>query len=136
MSGNGGPPSNDGRNHSAKCTTWWLDLLNCQCFRTFQNHSAAQGWCGYFYVNGIAVPQDYVEAYAWHNVSAANDPSNAGLREFRSKVMDLMTKEQIADGQKRSTELRKEIEAAQSNSKSATNQGQGNSNNDANKKSK
>ncbi len=84
----------------------------------FQNHSAAQGWCGYFYVNGVGVPQDYVEAYAWHNLSAASDPSNESLRGFRNQITDLMTKDQIANGQKRTIEIQKEIQSAQAQKKS------------------
>src|SRR5690606_4265049 len=89
-----------------------VEALNWFKRAAFQNHSAAQGWCGYFYVNGIAVPQDYVEAYAWQNLSAANDSANASLREFRDEISKLLTKEQIADGQKRTTELQREIQAA------------------------
>lgn len=89
-----------------------VQALNWFKRAAFQQHSAAQGWCGYFYVNGVGVPQDYVEAFAWHNLSAANDPSNPRLREFRDQISNLMTKEQIAEGQKRTSALQVQIQAA------------------------
>ncbi len=76
----------------------------------YQELPAAQGWCSYFYVNGVGVPQDYVEAYAWVNLSAANDSSNKGGPILRNGMISLMTKEQIAEGQKRAATLQKEID--------------------------
>jgi TPR repeat protein len=76
----------------------------------YQELPDAQGMCSYFYVNGVGVPQDYVEAYAWLNLSVANNSSSEGGRALREETMSLMTKEQIAEGQKRSTALQKEID--------------------------
>ena len=75
---------------------------------------------GLMYDNGDGVIEDDVEAYAWVNVAAAN--GNKEVVEYRDKIKNNMTTEQIAEGQKRSREIMETIaknnppEATQSNS--------------------
>jgi TPR repeat protein len=54
---------------------------------------------GLLLAKGQGVPQDYVEAYKWFNLAAARGHSNAVKN--RELLAAEMTKEQIADAQKR-----------------------------------
>ena len=57
------------------------------------------------YYNGLGVPQDYVEAYAWSSVAAAG-----GIDvDYRDSIVGELTPEQLAEGQKRATELLEKI---------------------------
>jgi TPR repeat protein len=72
--------------------------------------AAARWEIGIMYLKGEGVPMDYVESYAWFNLSVAGGYEFA--RQFRDGTAKrLMTPEQVARGQSRSTELFKEIEA-------------------------
>ena len=51
--------------------------------------------------------KDYVQAYVWFNVAAANSFKKAA--KSRGKIKTDMTPEQIAEGQKRSHEIMKSI---------------------------
>jgi len=64
-----------------------------------QGDAEAQNDLGVMYVKGIEVPKDYVEAYRWANVAAARGNSTA--KEFRDLLERAMTREQIAEGQRR-----------------------------------
>ncbi len=71
--------------------------------------AAARYDIGFMYLKGEGVPMDYVEAYAWYNLAVA------GGYEFARRPRDhisksLMTPDQVARGQARSTELFREIE--------------------------
>ncbi len=65
-----------------------------------QGHANAQYNLGIMYDNGQGVPQDYVQAHMWYNLSAAGSPpsedrdSAAGNRDI---VTELMTREQIVE---------------------------------------
>ncbi len=52
------------------------------------------------YDNGQGVPQDYVRAHIWYNLSAAGSPPSEdrdSAAENRDIVAELMTREQIAE---------------------------------------
>jgi len=72
-----------------------------QCFRTAaeQGYAPAQHNLGYAYLNGQGIPQDYVEAYKWFTLAAA-DGNERSVR-YRDKTKSHMTPEQIAEGNKR-----------------------------------
>lgn len=75
-----------------------------------QGYTYAQFKLGSMYSKGEGVPKDYITAYAWFNIAATN-----GLREAvepRSVLVDSMTPQQIADGQKLMRELIKTIKPA------------------------
>ena len=75
-----------------------------------QGLAKAQGMLGGMYGIGQGVPQDYVTAYVWANIAAGNGSAQGlKLKEMFAKGM---TKEQIADAQKMSCELMKELEVA------------------------
>jgi uncharacterized protein len=63
-----------------------------------QGHAIAQNHLGLMYADGRGVPQDYVIAHMWLNLSAAKgydlSVKNRGFLETR------MTAEQIAEAQK------------------------------------
>ena len=67
------------------------------------------------YANGQGVAKDYVEAYAWYNISAAIG-SEMGATN-RDNLERKMTPQQIADVQKRTKELKKLIAEKQAASK-------------------
>jgi TPR repeat protein len=72
--------------------------------------AAARHDVGVMCLKGEGVPMDYVEAYAWFNLSVAGGYEFA--RQFRDDIAKrLMTPDQVARGQARSTELFREIEA-------------------------
>lgn len=72
-----------------------------------QGEASAQYNLGLMYYRGEGVPQDYIRAYAWVNLAAANNSENA---EFRDKVSDKMTTQQIALAQELSGKLQNKIE--------------------------
>lgn len=80
-----------------------------------QGDYSAQNNLGVAYNTGEGVPRDYVEAYKWYNLAAASG-ENAELRETSRRNLDiitrLMTPEQIAEAQRRSSAFvaRKETE--------------------------
>ena len=61
----------------------------------------AQANFGLLLAKGHGVPQDYVEAYKWFNLAAAQGHAN-GERN-RDLLSPEMTKEQITEGQMRAT---------------------------------
>ena len=80
--------------------------------------SEAQTRLGRLYCDGRGVEKDFVEAYAWLNLAARFDEKSTTLRDS----LELrMTPQQIADGQKRSKELRVAIETKKQRSSTNTN---------------
>jgi len=67
-----------------------------------QGHALAQCRLGSLYFKGTGVPQDYVLAYMWFNLAAANGLDSAVSRRF--DVAGLMTTGQIAEAQARTRE--------------------------------
>jgi len=58
----------------------------------------AQTLLGFMYANGEGVPQDYVRAYMWFNLSAAQ--GNPPAAKDRDDIAKRMTHAQIAEAQK------------------------------------
>ena len=54
------------------------------------------------YANGASVPEDFVEAYMWWNLAAAQGDEEA--KQNKGILSKQMTKEQIAEAQKLSRE--------------------------------
>jgi len=67
-----------------------------------QGHEFAQQDLGSMHENGRGVPKDYVLAYMWSNLAAAQGNIPAGLR--RDRLEQQMTREQIAEAQRMSRE--------------------------------
>ena len=67
-----------------------------------QGDARAQFILGAMYHEGEGVPEDYVQAYAWFNLSAAQ--GYEGAEEARDSLQQQMTPAQIADAQKLSRE--------------------------------
>lgn len=55
------------------------------------------------YEHGKGVEQDFIEAYKWYNIAAGNDFSLAAV--YRDQIAQLMTPQQIAEGQRRASEF-------------------------------
>jgi TPR repeat protein len=64
---------------------------------------AAQNNLGFMYDNGRGVPQDHVEAYAWLSVAAVGGDADAA--KYRDIVKESLSGSQLAQGQRRATEL-------------------------------
>ena len=65
-----------------------------------QGNAGAQYNLGVMYDNGQGVPQDYVKAHMWYNLSAAGSPPSEdrdSAAENRDIVAELMTREQIVE---------------------------------------
>ena len=67
-----------------------------------QGMAIAQYNLGLMYANGDGVPQDYVLAYMWWNLAAAQGLENA--QKNKDLVEKQMTREQIAEAQRLSRE--------------------------------
>jgi len=77
-----------------------------EAYRKFQvladrGDDDAQYMMGILYAEGNGVPQNYVEAYKWFNLSAAHD--NRKAKAYREKIGRKMATEQIALAQKLSS---------------------------------
>jgi TPR repeat protein len=73
-----------------------------------QGDYLGQRQLGFAYRFGDGVAKDQVEAYAWYNLVAV---THENAKEVREELEKTMTAQQIAEGQKRSTELSTLIEA-------------------------
>jgi uncharacterized protein len=73
-----------------------------------QNHDGSQAFMGVCYAEGKGVEKDYVEAYAWYNLAAKTFEVAA---EGRDGLEKQMSPQQVAAAQKRTKELRTQIEA-------------------------
>jgi TPR repeat protein len=68
-----------------------------------QGFPPGQAYLGSMYEFGLGVPKDYVQAYMWYNLSAAEIVDNGKIRDELEKVM---TSAQVAQAQKLSREWR------------------------------
>jgi TPR repeat protein len=73
-----------------------------------QNDAEAQYSLGFCYANGQGLEKDYVEGYAWVILAAKTDEKSA---RDRGLLENAMSSQQVADAQKRTKELRAQIEA-------------------------
>ena len=73
-----------------------------------QNDALAQYNLGGFYAQGQGVEKDYSEAYAWYNLASKTDEDATKIRD---NLEEQMSPQQVADAQKRTEELRLQIEA-------------------------
>ncbi len=67
-----------------------------------QGYAVAQYNLGYMYGNGYGVPKDHVLAYMWWNLTAAQ--GNETAQSNKGRLERQMTREQIDEGQRLSTE--------------------------------
>ena len=68
-----------------------------------QGLASGQNNLGFMYANGRGVPQDHVEAYAWLSVAAVGGDADAA--KYRDIVKESLSGSQLAQGQRRATEL-------------------------------
>ena len=67
-----------------------------------QGYADAENNVGFAYENGQGVPQDYVQAYMWFDLAAAQNVTAAA--SFRDSLELLMTPEQLAQAQQLATQ--------------------------------
>ena len=70
-----------------------------------QGHTVAQNNLGVLYASGQGIPQNSVAAYAWYDLAAAN--GNAKARFNRDRLVEILTPEQVLEGQQLSAEYAK-----------------------------
>ena len=73
-----------------------------------KGNASAQFSLGFMYEKGQGVPQDYVQAYMWFNLAAAQ--STKGAAEWREHIAARMTPAQIAEAQKLAREWKPKLE--------------------------
>ena len=83
----------------------WFRLAADQGFAMAQNN------LGQMYLDGQGVPQDLTEAYVWYSVAAAGGYADAV--KARDILDSELTPDQLAEGQKRATELLDKINSKQ-----------------------
>jgi len=84
-----------------------FDVFNQTRQSAEEGDATAQYNLGQMYRGGEGVPQNYVNAHAWWNVSSAFGHGEAS--ESRSTVEELMTPSQISEAQQLSTEIYERI---------------------------
>jgi S1-C subfamily serine protease len=94
----------------------WLEWDGKYRKASEQNFAAAQADLGWCYDNGEGVPQDYVEAYSWYNLAAAQGNTNAIYN--RNILVKSMTPDQIAEAQELTREFKPQTEFGSNNSTS------------------
>ena len=67
-----------------------------------QGLARTQFYLGAAYELGIGVPKDYIQGYMWHNLASAQGHEKA--KEDKLKLSKKMTKEEIAEAQRLSTQ--------------------------------
>ena len=72
-----------------------------------RGNASAQFSLGFMYEKGQGVPQDYVQAYMWFNLAAAQ--GTKGAAEWREHIAARMTPAQIAEAQKLTSEWRPKL---------------------------
>ena len=78
------------------CSLGWGVLLNEQEAVKWYQMAAeqkldwAQAWMGWAYANGEGVPENYTDAYAWANLSAAQ--GNVDATELKNRLRLMMTR--------------------------------------------
>ena len=77
-----------------------------------QGDASAQYNLGVMYANGEGVPEDYVKAYAWINLAAAQGQKD--VVKSKDRLRPKMTSAQVAKAQELAGELYKRIEASKS----------------------
>jgi uncharacterized protein len=75
---------------------------------------------GGMYENGEGVPQDYIKAHMWYNLSsgfwdAGLDEERDGSGEERDALSDKMSREQIAEAQKMASNWLEEYKDSKAN---------------------
>ena len=89
LEGNGVPKSNE------EGIKWYVEAAD-------RGNEAAQTMLGVFYTTGNRMPPDLIEAYKWCNIRAAN--GDASAKSSRATLERQMTREQIAEAQRRALE--------------------------------
>jgi hypothetical protein len=69
-----------------------------------QGHTSAQYNLGNMYVRGEGVPKNDVEAYKWWHLAAAQ--GDEGAKKNKRILADRITKEKIAEAQKRASDFK------------------------------
>ena len=73
-----------------------------------QGHTPAQNMLGVMYKQGEGVPENFVLAYHWYNLAAAQ--GNETAKEDKTHLQNMMTAAQITEAQKLSREFKPKVE--------------------------
>jgi uncharacterized protein len=86
----------------------YADAMKWYRMASEQGHADGQHELAMMYYEGQGVEKDYVEAYAWLNLASVSDKGAAAARDAIEKQVSA---QQVADGQKRTKELKAIVEA-------------------------
>jgi hypothetical protein len=85
----------------------YVNAVNLYKLAARQGSGKSQYRLAEMYYKGNGVLQDYVEAYAWANIAASKGGTNTTA--LRDEIIERMTPEQIAEGQRKARELSKNL---------------------------
>jgi TPR repeat protein len=86
--------------NAKEASNWFLKAA-------YQDYGPAKVFLGIEYANGEGVSSSVVEAYAWLNLAADTEELGA---KYRNSLVKKMSDQETADGEKRTKELRAEIQ--------------------------
>jgi TPR repeat protein len=92
------PLANEGNFAARKA----LAIINDYCLDADKGNALAQFSLGFIYEKGLGMPQDYVLAYMWFSLAAAQ--GTKGAAEWRERLAARKSPTQIVEAQKRARE--------------------------------
>lgn len=81
-----------------------IAIINDYCLSAEKGNAPAQFSLGFVYERGLGLPQDYVRAYMWFSLAAAQ--GTKGAAEWRERLAAGMSPAQITEAQKLASEWR------------------------------
>jgi len=75
---------------------------------TGMTHAALRN-IAYYYENGLGVPENLIEAYAYYNIAAGHGGASSIDVENKNRVKNKLTIQALLEGQRRSSEIQKRL---------------------------
>lgn len=75
-----------------------IAIINDYCLKADKGNGLAQFTLGFIYERGLGLPQDYLRAYMWFSLAAAQ--GTKGAEEWRERLAAHMGPAQIAEAQR------------------------------------
>ncbi len=88
------PLANEGNVSALKA----IAIINDYCLAADKGNGLARFSLGFIYERGLGLPQDYVRAYMWFSLAAAQ--GTKGAEEWRERLAARMSPAQIAEAQR------------------------------------
>lgn len=87
---------------------WYDKSLICGDPETGMAHAALRN-IAYYYENGLGVPEDLIEAYAYYNLAAGHGGASSIDVEDKNRVKNKLTIQAVLEGQRRSSIIQKQL---------------------------